>query len=213
MELTPLTLFLLCNIFIMGIATALGVQHLIAHLRNHPEDSHPARPSAQKIALPRKLKNKLIESSEVHFQKVLDRTAVELEHDLGTTRHQLSKDLHNLGSKLISDEMGRYREKLLQLREQTEKALTSTQEEILQEQSALRTGIAEKRASLEQELEQRIAEEQQHLIDQIDTKISDAVASFLEETLQYNVDLGAQQSYLIKSLDEHKEDLKRSIRS
>jgi hypothetical protein len=41
--------------------------------------------------------------------------------------------------------------------------------------------------------------------------LGDAVASFLIDTLQHEVDLGAQTNYLIKTLDEHKDELKKEV--
>ena len=51
----------------------------------------------------------------------------------------------------------------------------------------------------------------EQIIGQLDTKIADGIASFLVETLQHNVDLGAQTAYLTAQLEEHKADLIREI--
>ena len=53
--------------------------------------------------------------------------------------------------------------------------------------------------------------EKQRLLQQIDTKLADAVASFLMETLQHNVDLGAQSAYLTAMLEEHKTDFAKEL--
>jgi hypothetical protein len=39
------------------------------------------------------------------------------------------------------------------------------------------------------------------------------VASFLNETLQHNVDLGGQTEYLLSMLEEHKADFIREVGS
>ena len=59
--------------------------------------------------------------------------------------------------------------------------------------------------------EQLRAAEKQQLIAQIDTKLADAVTSFLVETLGHNVDLGAQSDYLISVLDEHKAEFTKRV--
>jgi hypothetical protein len=46
----------------------------------------------------------------------------------------------------------------------------------------------------------------------MDTKLADAVTSFLMETLQHNVDLGAQSAYLTAMLDEHKDELVKGVK-
>ena len=50
------------------------------------------------------------------------------------------------------------------------------------------------------------------LIAQIDTKLADSVVAFLVETLQHDVDLGAQTQYLTKMLDEHKADFSGKVK-
>jgi hypothetical protein len=39
------------------------------------------------------------------------------------------------------------------------------------------------------------------------------VVSFLIETLQHDIDLGAQSAYLTKVLEEHKDDFKQGVSS
>jgi len=50
------------------------------------------------------------------------------------------------------------------------------------------------------------------MVAQIDTKLTDAVTSFLNETLQHNVDLGSQTDYIIGMLEEHKDTIAKEIR-
>ena len=49
------------------------------------------------------------------------------------------------------------------------------------------------------------------MIQQIDTRLAEAVTSFLIETLQHNVDLGAQSAYLTAQLEEHKADFIKEV--
>ena len=60
-------------------------------------------------------------------------------------------------------------------------------------------------------LSAEVVAEKERLIAQIDTKLGDAVTSFLIETLQYDVDLGAQTVYLTQMLETHKEEFKKGI--
>jgi hypothetical protein len=59
---------------------------------------------------------------------------------------------------------------------------------------------------------EEVAAERQALIQQMETKLADGVASFLTETLQHNVDLGAQTAYLTAMLEEHKDELTKGLK-
>ena len=97
------------------------------------------------------------------------------------------------------------------LRQQTEANINGAQTEITKHQTDLKTRIDAKQAELEAKMVEEVNAEKQILVQQIETKLSDAVASFLTETLQHNIDLGAQSSYLTTMLEEHKDELLKGI--
>ena len=71
--------------------------------------------------------------------------------------------------------------------------------------------LTKQQDDLETKLNQEIASEKQVLIQQMESKLSDAIATFLNETLRHNVDLGAQGDYLTAMLEEHKAELVKDI--
>jgi antitoxin component of RelBE/YafQ-DinJ toxin-antitoxin module len=71
--------------------------------------------------------------------------------------------------------------------------------------------LTKQQDTLETKLDEEIAAEKQLLIQQMDAKLSDAVATFLNETLRHNIDLGAQTEYLTEMLEEHKAELVKDI--
>jgi len=199
---TFLQLFLLANVFFMGVLTTIAIRHAYAHFRPHSHDAEKSHhlPAAVKSPLPPEIKEKLLQESQAKFQTALDRSAEELLHDLKATSVEMNKQLEKLGSEVAERETKHYEAILEELRKQTEAALNNTQTEMSGHHEELKTKLSEK-----------VAAEQQRLIQQIDTKLADAVASFLEETLQHNVDLGSQSSYLTAMLEEHKDDFKREV--
>lgn len=72
--------------------------------------------------------------------------------------------------------------------------------------------IIEHTKILKEQLAKDMDSEKQLLLERFETRLSDAVASFLMETLQHNVDLGAQAKYLTSVLDEHKDELLQGVR-
>lgn len=226
---TLLQLFLYLNVFLVGAAVAIGLQHAYAHFRPphpHPDADkpHPPATTAPGGHLPPAVKERILQTSQANFQAVLDRSAADLQHDLRATSAELNKLLDKLGSQIVNSEMVRFRSQLDQLREQAETAIGGAQAGISQhqaelkakleaEEANLRAKLAEELAAEKQALVGQMAAEQQRLVQQIDTKLADAVASFLMETLQHNVDLGAQSQYLTAMLEEHKADFKRELES
>lgn len=215
MSANVLQLFLLVNVFLIGALTAVAIRHAYAHFRPAPHDEEKPvhhRAATPTAHLPPAVREQLLRAAQANFQVVLERSAAQLEHDLHATATQLTKQLDKLGAKIIEDETARYQTTLEQLRTQAEQTLTGAQSEITTHQVALAAQLTERQAALEAELAQSLALKQEQLVQQMDTKLADAVTSFLMETLQHNVDLGAQSAYLTAMLDEHKDELVKGVK-
>ena len=211
---TFLQIFLLVNVFLVGVFTAVASRHAYAHF--HPTHHEPEKPRAAappRVQLPPEVKERLLRTSQANFESILNRSAADLQHDLKATTIHLNTQLDKLGSKIVADEMQRYHTDLEQLRKQAETTLNKAQSDIGQHQTDIKSKLAEQQAQLESKLQEDIIAEKERLIQQIDTKLADAVASFLMETLQHNVDLGAQSVYLTALLDEHKDELISGVKN
>jgi F0F1-type ATP synthase membrane subunit b/b' len=209
---TILQILLLLNVFFMGALAVVAFRHAYAHFWPHAhEPEKPAMPAVDPLHLPAEVKESLIHEAQANFLAVLNGSVGELEHDLKDTAVKLTTQLEELGSQVATTESTRYAATLEALRQQTEAALTAAQSEISQHQADLKARLTEQQNELQAKLAEQMAAEQQQLIKQIDTKLADAVASFLTETLQHNVDLGAQTAYLTATLEEHKDEFKREI--
>lgn len=205
-----LQIFLLVNVFIAGALIVVAIQHARAHFKPQVPAKHAPE---QSVRLPPAVKEHLLQASQAHFQAVLDHAVLELRRDLKGTTDQLNKKLETVGGTIVESEMKRYQASLEMLREQTEKTIGGAVKEVATHQTDLKSKLEERRQALESQIEQEIEQEKQLLMSQIDTKLADAVTSFLIETLQHNVDLGAQSNYLISMLDEHKDELTKGIRN
>lgn len=196
----PLQLFLFVNVFIVGALTALALQYAYAHFRPHKHKDDGPHPAKQTVSLSPAMREHLIEQAQTNFQAVLNRSATELGHNLKDTTIELNKELEKLGDQIINDEMKRYQADLEKLRQAAEATISGAQDQIDSHQTDLKAKLAEE-----------IATEKERMIKQIDTKLADAVMSFLMETLQHNVDLGAQTPYLTAMLEEHKAELTKGV--
>lgn len=203
-----LQIFLFINVFVVGAVTVIAVQHARAHFK--PTKTAKKAPPVD-VQLPAEMKAQLLQTAEAHFQSVLNHAADQLQNDLKITTEQLNKKLDGLGAEIVAHEMKRYKEDLEELRHQTKATITSAVGEVSAHQSDIQTQLDERRKQLEATMVEEVENEKKQLIDQMDTKLADAVTSFLIDTLQHNVDLGAQSKYLIATLDEHKAELTKGI--
>ena len=198
---TILQIFLIVDVFFVGVLATIALQHAIAHFRprKQPETPPPAAVTA-KDYVPPMMRERLAKESEAKFQDALTHSAAELQNTLGATAGQLDQLLKQLGAEIVGNELERYRADLAQLRTQAQTDM-----------GAIRTEVEAHKTELEAQLQQELTAEKQRLIQQLDTKLADAVSSFLIETLQHNIDLGAQEAYLKSMLEEHKADFVKEV--
>lgn len=210
MSSTFLQIFLCVNFLVIGALLTLAVQHAWVHFHT-PKVEKPAKQPPQNGHLPPDVRKHMLEEAENNFETVIDKSAGELEQDLETTAKRMDQRLQKFGTDIISGEMEQYHNTLQKLRQQAEVTMNGAQVAISNHQKELAAKLEQRQADLEAELAAQIAAEKQQLIDQINTKLSDAVMAFLLETLQHNVDLGAQANYLVATLEEHKSELAKGL--
>jgi len=198
--ITLLQLFLLVDVFFAGVVASIAVRHAYAHFRPLPAEPDKPHSPATSDHLPAAVKERLLQTSQAHFQAVLDHSAAQLQRDLEATAAQINKNVGHLATEIVGDELENYRKQLDQLRKQAEGGMGGIREE-----------VAKHQAEVESKLAEELKAEKQWLVQQIDTKLADAVGSFLLDTLQHNVDLGSQSAYLTAMLEEHKADFIKEV--
>lgn len=207
-----LQITLLITFFLIGVVSVTAARHAYAHFRPREDEDKPHKNNTQQpVRLPTEVKERLLEASEVKFQTIINHSSAELEYDLKTTAAKLNSRLEKLGSEIVGEEMKRYRMDLEQLRKQTEANIEDAQKDITSHQADLKARIDARRAELESKMNEEITAEKQILVQLANTKLADAVASFLVETLGHNIDLGTQTAYLTAMLEEHKEEIMKGI--
>ena len=188
----------------IGALAVLAVQHALAHFRPQEHDAEHlhAHTAPQGGHLPPAVREQLLEDAKKDFEKVLRQSALELSQDLQSTATEIKQKVQELGTDAVAKELENYRAKIAELQQQTEATIGGMHQEITTHQEDLKAKMTE-----------AIEAERQHMIEQMDTKLADAVTSFLTETLQHDVDLGAQTTYLTKMLEEHKDELTKGVTS
>lgn len=190
-----LEIFLIIDAFIIGVVATFALRHGLAHFRPEKHDAEP-QPRPQNGHLDPEARKQMQEKALTNFQAVIDRASTQLQGDLQASEARLTGQLEKLSKEIINKEMARYHDELDRIRQRAENADKSAETELSQHQVALKA-----------KMEQEIAEEKQRKVEQLDARISDAVTSFLLETLGHEADLGAQSKYLLAQLEAHKSEI------
>lgn len=158
--------------------------------------------------------------------KIIDQEMKRYRQELDQQYKHADENVDHL-SEEITSYIEEHKQKLGQLHDQTDTIIHSTNADITEYKNELKKKleylhkqaddaigdvsgeITEYKDNLKQKLSEEVADEKAQLLKQIDTKLADAVTSFLVETLQHNVDLGAQSDYLTSKLEEHKDELRK----
>jgi hypothetical protein len=199
---TSLQIFLLIQVFILGALVAVAAMHYLTNLKpgKKEQTTEPAQQLIKPIDLPQESKEKLIRDSQAQFEVAVERSAAQLQKSLVATNDQINDLVMRLATDVVSNELEHYKADIAALHEQTKADMSGISAEVSKHQEELK-------AQIKQELEA----EKQRLISQIDTKLADAMGSFLLEALGHNVDLGSQSTYLLQMLEEHKADFMKEV--
>ncbi|MBW3538414.1 hypothetical protein KY386_02890 [Candidatus Parcubacteria bacterium] len=143
---------------------------------------------------------KLEQSSQGGFKSALDRATQDLGRQLGETSGKINHQLETLSSQVITEQLGEYQKTLVEMRQT---AIASV--------GQIQAAIEEQRARLEKDVNEELEAQKQRLVTKLDQKLGEVVSAYLVEALGSQIDLGAQSQYLFKTLEEHKEELKKEV--
>jgi DNA anti-recombination protein RmuC len=216
--MTLAQIFLLVNAFILGAVVVLAIQYGLAHQRSKKA---PAKSSSD-APVPTAVRERIAKQAEVNFQGIVNRSALQLQHDLAGTGTQLNKLLEKFGSEVLDDEMKLFRQNVADIRATTQGSLSGAQDEITRQQTAILASLAKRQSELDAKLSQRqteleaeletsFKEQKEQLTKQLNDKLTDSVTAFLLETLGHDVDLGAQADYLVSVLEANKQQLIKGV--
>lgn len=192
--------FLVFDVFVLGIVTVLAWQYGREHFNSQKNRQHKGPLDAADTIISAPVRQRLAHEAETRLQQSLAKANSQLEHDLGVTSGHINNLVMRLATEIVSGELERYREDLTKLHQHAETALGD-----------VRAQVSKHQTEIETEMAQELEAEKQKLLKQIDTKLADAVGSFLTETLGHNVDLGNQSAYLMAMLEEHKKDFLNEV--
>ena len=156
--------------------------------------------STQLNSLLKKIGSSILDDEMKLFREHLQMIRRQTESAVGTATLEVGDQQVEIEAKL-AERQSQFEAKLIQLQAELEQALTI-------KQTKLNDALDERRQQLIDKLDIEFIAERDRLHAQIDTKLGDAVATFLTESLQHNIDLGSQTEYLSSLLEQHKADLR-----
>ena len=134
--------------------------------------------------------------------KAAGEASLRFKKSLDNTVDQMSVKIGDMASNSLSGEFEKYQISLQALRDQS-----------IQEFSKLQKELDDRRTQLTEHLDKVIQTEGEKRLAALDTRMNDVVSSYLIESLGNQVDLGAQSAYIFKTLEKHKEEIKKDILS
>lgn len=196
-----LQLLLAINVLILAISL-FWIFHLYGKLRHDPRSGkHGAHSESHNILSKQELEQ--IKQKAIHHLDVtINRSVKDLESTLQSTVSSVNSTTQTAVTNVLEKELKAYRSSLENLRNKT-----ADESKKLQQEFALQ------KEDLTKELKQNIDQQRQAQMDLFNDRLSDVVSSYLVESLDKNVDLGAQMKYIITSLEAQKADIKKDVLS
>lgn len=142
------------------------------------------------------------ERIEAQLEGVVKKSTKELHMSLANTANEISMKTNDIVAGLVEKEAVAYKNDLESIRSK-----------MLNEAQQLQSSITAQEKKLKDDLQAAIERDRQAQLDIFEQRLSDIVSSYVVESLDKNVDLGAQMKYIIDSLEANKNEIKKDILS
>jgi DNA anti-recombination protein RmuC len=156
-----------------------------------------------------------LDANQVLTDKAIAKIAKQVEDEFERATQESIKKLHQSLNQVLKEATDRVG---VQTQAVTDKEFSDYRQSITdlttvnaEELSAIRAQYEAWHQQMGQELQQSVAEEQQRRLNDFDSRINDVVSNYLLEALGNQVDLGAQGPYIMRTLEAHKDDIKKDI--
>lgn len=187
---------------LITIVSLVWVFYLFGEIKNRPspknfkvEIESPQVLSADDLVL-------ITREARESMQVVVTEATRELETALSATIAGLATKTEDMATITLAQEFEKYQTSLSALRDQT-----------IKEFGDLQAQLDKRRDELVEDMEVRMQKERSERMDAFNERINDVVSSYLVESLDKGVDLGAQAGYVVRMLETHKEDIKKDVLS
>lgn len=211
METLFLQLFLLVNVFAIGVLVTLAIQQARAHYTSH---THQA--TAEPVVLPNDVIASITSNAEQQFRAIIDASAARLQNDLDSTNHRLNDTLEKLVTYAVNAEMERYRESLDILHRQNESILRDSVTDTTKQHIDLKTKLIKRQAELDQSLIEHQTKLERQLADhqsENEARLNDRQAELNKELAERKSAYDAKQAEIESQLADHQAVVEEKLRT
>ncbi len=134
------------------------------------------------------------------YEAQIETSAQIFGQDLQHTSTRLGEQVSRLTTKVIEEELEAYQKTLEEVRASATQAMEQ-----------IREAVEHQRVELQQGMEADLADQRKRLVDKFTSKMGDVVSSYIAESLGGGVDLGTQMEFILSSLEENKEDIRKDL--
>lgn len=137
-------------------------------------------------------------TAEEQMQAAVEASKGRLQESINKSIDTVASRIGQVADTTVNQEFEKYKVTMEALQTQSVQEFTRLQQE-----------LQNKHNELMQNFEVQVAAEMEKRMDKFNEHLNDVVSSYIAESLGNNVDLGAQSMYIIQTLEQHKEDIKR----
>jgi len=165
--------------------------------RTHHHPTHKETPEPEPLELNLDLTH-VERTAEEQMQKAVEASKGRLQDSINKSIDTVASRIGQVADTTVNQEFEKYKVTMEALQTQSVQEFTKLQQE-----------LQTKHDELMQNFEAQVATEMEKRMDKFNEHLNDVVSSYIAESLGNNVDLGAQSMYIIQTLEQHKEDIKR----
>ena len=187
---------------VITVTSLVWVFYLSGALKNRPSPKHyQIAVESSKVFSPEDLVTISKEARE-SMHVVVDKAAGELSSSLSATIASLTTKTEDMAKITLAQEFEKYQTSLGALRDETIKEFGDLQQQ-----------LDKRRQELTEDMEANVLKDREARMEAFNARLGDVVSSYLVETLDKGVDLGAQAGYVVRMLETHKDEIKKDVLS
>ncbi len=200
MDVTTIMLALLGLISVLIALNTVAWAAAWLQQRHLHQEALAAKRKAHPSYLSQKTKIELEAAAKQEFAQAIRSSRSQFTKQLTATSRKLSGDLQRMTKQVVNQEVAGYEQLLVEERQAVVKTIRDVQAATAKEATIGRRDV-------QRQLEREKAE----LIKRLDARFADVLGSYLVDSLGEQVDLGAQQPFLLKTLAENRERLRKDL--
>lgn len=197
MELSIILIIAIVTLAAANIITTLVIlrrtKALQASQQSHKDDQPTLEITPEYMA-------ELEAKTKATFTKVIDDNARLLNQSVAGAIEKLNGEVDHLTGSVITEQIADY-----------QTTLSSAKDKIIKDIEELSARAQARQQELDSALEAQMKERRAKVAAKLDQSLSEIVISYIAESFGPGVDFNSQKSYVFKSLEDHKEELKKDI--